>query len=160
MQTIYIKNNQVFYSQIDGSEVIYLPDSLQRSFVVELDPRVNPFFEMPLEELKELQKYNIKPHRSIERENGVMWNGILCDASKESQNDYNSLILQLQISATSFPKQFKFKDENYREITTSEFQEMITTVAAFVASLYEKESQLFAQIDAAQNANDVIAVKW
>lgn len=160
MQTIYIKNNQVFYSQIDGSEVIYLPDNFQRSFVVELDPRANPFFEMSLEELKEIQKYNIKQHRINERDNGVLWNGILCDASKESQNDYNSLILQLQISATSFPKQFKFKDEKYKEITAVQFQEMVLTVASFVSFLYEKESQLFAQIDAAQNANDVIAVKW
>ena len=160
MQTIYIKNSQVFYSHVDGAEVVYLPDDQPRSFVVELDPRKNSFFEMELSELKKVQKFNISQHRDIERNNGVLWNGVLCDASKESQNDLNSLMLQAQINPVGFPKQFKFKDGVYQTITIEQFQEMVTTISIFVANLYEKESQLYALIDQATTASEIIGIKW
>lgn len=160
---IWVKEDQVFYSPKEGSQKVFLPENI-RATAVELDPRNNEYNDLSLEQVKEIQKYNITSHKHEAQEKGVLWNGVLCDCSDESQNKLsvvsNAAQLKKQMGGSLFPLNFKFKDGSFRELSENEFYAMAATVGDFVQSLFTNESTKFALIDSATTKEEVCNVTW
>lgn len=134
------------------------------SVAVELDPRNNKYNGLTLEQIKEIQKFNITSHKHEAQEKGVLWNGILCDCSKQSQSDLSVISstaqLKEQMGGSLFPIIFKFKDNSFRELSKNEFYAMAATVGDFIQTLFANESAKFALIDAVTSKEEVCNVTW
>lgn len=126
---IWVKEDQVFYSPKEGSQKVFLPENI-RATAVELDPRNNEYNDLSLEQVKEIQKYNITSQ------------------------------LKKQMGGSLFPLNFKFKDGSFRELSENEFYAMAATVGDFVQSLFTNESTKFALIDSATTKEEVCNVTW
>lgn len=160
---VWTKSGQVFYSPKEGAQKVFLPEGVGAT-AVELDPRNNPYNGFSLEQVKAIQKHNITAHKHEAQEKGVVWNGILCDCSKQIQSDLsviaNTSQLKKQIGESLFPLNFKFKDGSFRELSENEFYAMAATVGDFVQSLFANESAKFALIDAATTKEEICNVTW
>lgn len=160
---IWVKEGQVYYSPKEGAQKVFLPNEV-RATAVELDPRNNNYNGLTLEQVKELQKFNITSHKHEAIENGVLWDGILCDCSKQSQSDLSVISgtaqLKEQIGDSLFPINFKFKDNSFRELSKNEFYAMAATVGDYIQTLFANESAKFALIDAAITKEEVCNVTW
>lgn len=160
---IYVKEGQVYYSPREGAQKVFLPNEV-RATAVELDPRNNVYNGLTLEQVKELQKYNITAHKHEAIDSGVLWNGILCDCSKQSQSDLSVISgtaqLKEQMGSSLFPINFKFKDNSFRELSKNEFYAMAATIGDYIQTLFANESAKFALIDAATTKEEVCNVTW
>ncbi len=160
---VYIKDGQAFYTPWEGAQKVFLSDDV-RPTAVELDPRNNDYNGLTLEQVKKLQKYNITAHKHEAIENGVSWNGILCDCSKQSQSDLsiisNTAQLKKAMGESLFPISFKFKSSDFRELSENEFYAMASTVGDFIQGLFANESAKFALIDASTTKEEICNVNW
>jgi len=160
---VYVIGNQVFYSPREGAQKLFLPDDI-RPTAVELDPRNNDYNGLTLEQVKKLQKYNITAHKHEAIENGVSWNGILCDCSKQSQTDLsvisNTAQLKKAMSESLFPISFKFKRGDFLQLSENEFYAMASTVGDFIQGLFANEAAKFALIDSATTKEEICNVNW
>ena len=160
---IWIKEGQVYYSPKEGAQKVFLPEEI-RATAVELDPRNNGYNGFTLDQVKELQKYNITAHKHEALEKGFLWNGVVCDCSKQSQSDLSVISgtaqLKEQMGGSLFPINFKFKDNSFRELSKNEFYAMAATVGDYIQTLFANESAKFALIDAAITKEEVCNVTW
>ena len=147
---VWIKEGQVYYSPKDGAQKVFLPNEV-RATAVELDPRNNNYNGFTLEQVKELQRFNITSHKHEAIDNGVMSDLSVIAGTAQ---------LKEQMGGSLFPINFKFKDNSFRELSKNEFYAMAATVGDYIQTLFANESAKFALIDAAPTKEEVCNVTW
>jgi hypothetical protein len=82
--------------------------------------------------------------------------------STESDNNKLSIAIQVTQLSPNVPRQcgYKTADGVYSIYTLAQLEQIALEIAAQVLPLYEKESGLVAQVDAATTAEEVDAVSW
>ena len=82
--------------------------------------------------------------------------------STESDNNKLSIAIQVTQLSPNVPRQCGYKDVNgvYSIYTLAQLEQIALEIAAQVLPLYEKESGLVAQVDAATTVADVESITW
>jgi hypothetical protein len=82
--------------------------------------------------------------------------------STESDNNKLSIAIQVTQLSPNVPRQCGYKDVNgvYSIYTLAQLEQIALEIAAQVLPLYEKESGLVAQVDAATTVADVESIGW
>jgi len=115
-----------------------------------------PITDKTLEEVKELRKQEVSPHRR-EKENTTITFTVNNTAVEVSTSREERVLLASKLLAAPGPHNFKFKN-TWLEITTEELQYILNQIDVKVQEAFDWELAKFQEIDACETIDDVYDV--
>lgn len=118
--------------------------------------------EIPLDEIKASRKAEATERRKVERDRGVVIGGNRWHSDKGSADDISTAVAMARLYEAgqgegTFKTSWKTAD-GFVTATLSDLLAAGLAVGGFVQACFAREAALFAEIDAAETAEDVIAI--
>jgi hypothetical protein len=115
-----------------------------------------PIADKTLEEVKELRKQEVAPHRR-EKENTTVTLTINNTQVEVSTSREERLLLASKLAAAPGPHNFKFKN-TWLEVTTEQLQTIVSEIDVKVQEAFDWELTKLQEIDACETIDDVYNV--
>lgn len=118
--------------------------------------------EIPLDDLRTARKAEATERRKVERDRGVVINGNRWHSDKGSADDISTAVAMARLYEAgagegTFKTSWKTAD-GFVTATLSDLLAAGLAVGGFVQACFANEAALFAAIDAAETAEDIIAI--
>ena len=115
-----------------------------------------PIIDKTIEEVKELRKQEVAPHRR-EKENTTITLTVNGNQVKVSTSREERLLLASKLAAAPAPHNFKFQN-TWLEVTTEELQTIVSAIDVKVQEAFDWELAKLQEIDACETIDDVYGV--
>jgi len=112
-----------------------------------------------LEQLKERKRAEIAATRYEAETRGITVNSVSVATDRDSQSLLTAAALSAFMDST-YTVEWKMTDGTFATLTAEQIIAIGRAVSAHVETCFSREKTLYAQVDAAQSAEDVAAITW